>query len=123
VLLGLGQRFALLLFVHDGIAAEHGICPVEFPEIIEDICNGYLRKFGSRIHDEVSAALRPCIVKFEVADEDTESLIPTVLNYCLHKEYGQELAIGTNTCYDGKGEAIPRSAIRKIEFPHYRRAS
>ena len=88
-----------------------------FPEIIEDICNGYQTKFGGRIHEEVSAALRPCIVKFEVAEEEGENLIKPVLNYCWHKEHGQELGLGTNTCYDGNGKLIPRSAIREIEFP------
>lgn len=87
------------------------------PEIIEDICNGYLKQFGTSIHDEVSAALRPCIVKFEVADEETAHLIRPVLRYCFHKERGQELSFGTNTCYDGEGKPIPRSAIHKIEFP------
>ena len=86
------------------------------PEIIEDICNGYLKKFGTTIHDEVCAALLPCIVKFEVADEETTRLICPVLNYCLHKERGQELSTETNTCYDGEGKLIPRSAIRNIEF-------
>lgn len=88
-----------------------------FPEIIEDICNGYQKKFGERLHEEVSAALRPCIVKFEVSEEGRKDLIEPALNYCWHKEHGEDLSFGTNTCYDGSGKLIPRSAIRKIEFP------
>jgi len=87
-----------------------------FPEIIEDICNGYEKVFGEHIHEEVSTGLKPCIVKFEVAEEDGNQLITPVLFYCWYEVHNQELSLAANTCYVSEGITIPKGAIRKIEF-------
>jgi len=89
---------------------------LEFPEIIEDICNGYQTEFGDPIHQEISKALRKCIVKFEVPPESRDDLITPSLFYCWCKAHNEELGLAANTCYDGKGAAIPYAAIRRIEF-------
>lgn len=89
---------------------------LRIPEIIEDICNDYERRFRERIHEEVSAGLRPCVVKFEVAEDSGESLLAPVLHYCWCKARREELHLHANTCFDGRGQTVPHSAIRKFEF-------
>lgn len=89
---------------------------LELSEIVEDICNGYERKYGENIHKEISSALRKCIVKFEVAEQDGARLAAPALFYCWCKIHHQELSLSANTCYDANGVAIPHSAIRKVEF-------
>lgn len=90
---------------------------LEFLEIVEDICNGYERQYGESIHKEISSALRKCIVKFEITpDRAGAALTAPTLLYCWSKVRNEELSTYTNTCYDGSGTVIPRSAIRGIEF-------
>jgi hypothetical protein len=86
------------------------------PEIIEDICNDYKQRFGTTIETEISTALKPCIVKFEVEDDSASSLVENALRYCWCKANGHGLDFGANNCFDGKGKAIPHENIRKIEF-------
>jgi hypothetical protein len=88
-----------------------------FPEIIEDICNGYQKEFGERIHERIATALKPCIVKFETAEEDGNRLVTPVLSYCWHKVHNQKLGSGTHHDYNAGGIAIPNAAIRRVEFP------
>jgi hypothetical protein len=107
------------------LVREAAFCPttlwnndyLKFPEIVEDICNGYEQKYGGRIHEEISAALRPCIVTFEVVENHTSNLIAPVLLYCRCKARDEDMWLDANACYDGKGEVILATAIRKIEFP------
>jgi hypothetical protein len=89
---------------------------LRMPEIIEDICNGYEKQFGKSILAEVGDVLTPCIVKFEVRDASARMLLEPALQYCWCKANGQHLHIGANTCFDGRGEAIPAECIKKIEF-------
>jgi hypothetical protein len=79
---------------HDFLAA---------PEIIQDICWGYQEKFNESIEDEIMAALRPCVVKFEDRSGTRTDVIDPILRYCHCKAWSQELHIHTNTCYDGQG--------------------
>jgi len=88
-----------------------------FSEIIEDICNGYQKEFGERIHERIAAALKPCIVKFETAEEDGNRLVTPLLSYCWHKVHNEKLSFGINAGYNGGGIAIPNAAIRRVEFP------
>jgi hypothetical protein len=59
--------FAIL--VRDAAFCSTSLCNhdyLKFPGIVEDICNGYKQKYGEVIHEEISLALRPCIVTFEL---------------------------------------------------------
>jgi hypothetical protein len=87
-----------------------------FPELVEDISNGYEKKFGERIHEEISDSLRRCVVKFQVPDENGSHLIAQCLQYCWSTVPGWVLTHASNMCYDGKGLVIPWEAIQKVEF-------
>jgi hypothetical protein len=90
---------------------------LEFPEIVEDICEGYKEKFGDNIHEEIANTLRRCIVKVELpADDDVDDIIESALLYCWCKINNEELSFASNTCFDGGGASIPFESIRKIEF-------
>lgn len=99
---------------HSGEMGNHDY--LEFPEIVEDICNGYERRYGESIQEEISSALRKCIVKFEVPERDGAWLAAPALLYCWCKVHNEKLSTDANTCYDAKGAMIPHSAIRGIEF-------
>ena len=86
------------------------------PEIIEDICNGYMKQFGKSILSEVSEALTPCVIKFEMHDDSARSLLEPALTYSWCKANGQTLHIRTNTCFDGRGKTVPSESIKKIQF-------
>jgi hypothetical protein len=86
------------------------------PEIIEDICRGYQDKFKESIQDEIMAALRPCIVKFEDRSGTRSDVIGPALQYCLCKAWNEELHIHANTCFDGGGETVPFESIQRIDF-------
>lgn len=90
---------------------------LRMPEIVEDICNGYEHQTGECILEDVSSVLTPCIVKFEVeSDRDDEHLNRVLLYYCWSKCRNEEMCDLSNTCFDGQGRVIPRSAILKVEF-------
>jgi hypothetical protein len=89
---------------------------LRLPEIVEDICTGYNAQYGQSICDEVSAALKKCIVKFVVSDETADTYKEPTLKYCWCKANEQLLDMYANSCYDAKGETIPHEAIRGIQF-------
>lgn len=89
---------------------------LRMPEIIEDICNGYKKQFGESILAEVSEALTPCIVKFEMRDDSARSLLEPALQYCWCKANRQPLHIGANMCFDGQGNSVPSECIKEIQF-------
>jgi hypothetical protein len=89
---------------------------LKLPEVIEDVCWGYQEKFKESIQEEIMAALRPCIVKFEDRSGTRTDVIGPVIRYCHCKVWNDELHIHTNTCFDGQGEAVPFEAIQKIEY-------
>lgn len=87
------------------------------PEIVEDICNGFKNHCGESILVETLNALKPCIVKFEDStDAEDLHLMRVLLYYCWLKCRGEDLCDLANTCFDGRGRIIPRSAIQSIEF-------
>jgi hypothetical protein len=88
------------------------------PEIIDDICRGYEKRYGESILEQTLRDFRRCIVKFELpeTDGDTQHLKRVLIQYCWAKCRDEELTLYCNTCFDGQGKTIPRTAIRKIEF-------
>jgi hypothetical protein len=112
-----GGPFALLV-------RESAFCPksvgnhdyLDIPEIIEDICLGYQESYGTSIQVEISAGLAKCIVKFEAKPDGGSMPVERALQYCWIKVHNDELSTTINWCYDGGGETVPFTAIRKIDF-------
>lgn len=94
---------------------------LELPEIVEDICWGYQETFKESIQEEIRAALRPCIVKFEDRSGTQGDVMKPVLQYCLCKARNGELHLHANTCFDGGCVAVPFESIEQIEFLDHQR--
>ena len=103
---------------HSGAIGNHDYLAI--PEIVEDICNGFKAETGKSIFERLENFLKPCIVKFEDCDgsdrPDDPHLRKALLYYCWSKRRNEELCYLANTCFDARGEVIPRSAIRNIQF-------
>lgn len=87
------------------------------PEIIEDICNGYEKKYGYSIIEEYQKKLKPCIVKFS-APEDSDSFGNTIaaLSYAYTCVRKKEVGMNAVTCFDGNNQKIPSENIISIEY-------
>ena len=85
------------------------------PEIMEDICNGYHDTTGAMIHDTLRASLIPYVVKFWSRKKTGKDCVESAMYYLYRTAHGQELSIGANTCFDGKGCEIPQGQIVKVE--------
>ena len=88
------------------------------PEIIEDICKSFPTKYGIDLFAEFRAATRPCIVKF-FEDRNADHVLRPALYYLYCAYRGFKLSDYCNTCFDGKGLAVPRDRLLKVEFPDY----
>jgi len=85
------------------------------PEIVEDICKCFAHTGRGYLRRAFLENTKPCIVKFF---EDTSSpcCLAAALQY-LYVMYRQNtLTRGCNACFDGKGMAVPKDRILKIEF-------
>jgi hypothetical protein len=89
---------------------------LNLPEIIEDICNGYLNDFDVCLNNIIIESLKPCIVKFTSKKYIANDLFEIVLYYLLLTIREKGLNIYANTCFDSKGFKIPSESILKIDF-------
>lgn len=89
---------------------------LEVPEIIEDICNGYERKYGESIYSKVISGLKKCIVKFYSDKKTANYLLGNALLYCWVEVKNEEFISFANTCFDGNASLIKPENIVAIEF-------
>ena len=88
---------------------------LRIPEIMEDICNGYQKRFGASIIETLGKALKPKIIKFISSKKIGVSCIEAALYYAYRISNNQNLSSNTNTCFDGDNTAIPYNQILNIE--------
>ena len=112
----LGGPYALLIYnkKFEGTCVKTEF--LEFPEIIEDICNGYQNSYNESIHNTVKNSLVSCIVKFKSRRRLDRRCISAALYYLYKICNNEELSIHSNTCFDGEGKLIPYEDIIKIEY-------
>lgn len=92
------------------------------PEIVEDICSGYMSKFGETIYDDVVAQLTPCSVEFRSKPSETlgRHCAETAAYYVYNHIKKAKWSPYANTCYDGKGVGVSPADILRVEFfPDY----
>ena len=75
---------------------------LDLPEIIADICNGYLNAFGICLKNIIVESLKPCIVKFTSKDNTSNEIFELVLYYLFLTIRGQNLNFHINLCFVGK---------------------
>lgn len=88
---------------------------LKIPEIIEDICSGYETHFGESIQPIIELALTPTVVKFWSESKDHLYALSPAIYYAYQSCRGLELSSLANTCFDGKGKAVPKERISYIE--------
>jgi len=89
---------------------------LRLPEIIEDICNDYLDRYQVSIHQDIIDALVPCIVKFVVHENSGVWCIAPAIYYVYRGIRGKSVCLDANTCFDGRGNLIPRTNILQIDY-------
>ena len=87
---------------------------LKLPEIIDDICKKYQDEYGVSIREDVSVALKPCIVKFK-SDYLDDDVIKAAIFYIYKKVHREKLSMDVHT-FDARGKVIPRKDILKIDY-------
>ena len=82
---------------------------------MEDICNGYEKRFGVSIIDALGKTLKPKIIKFISNKKIGISCVEAALYYAYSISNHQNLSLNTNTCFDGDNTAIPYNQILNVE--------
>lgn len=86
------------------------------PEIMEDICTGFLNKFKQDIQPQLIESLSPCIVKFWTKAHCEKSVVESAIYYLYLTAREEGLDDFTNAPFDGKNTTIPPNQIDKIEY-------
>jgi len=89
---------------------------LEFPEIIEDICNDYYQQYGNQIYDEVLAALHPCIVTVKCHWEADKGCMMGALYYAYTYANGKPICGASVIDINCGGRKLPQSEIQCISF-------
>ena len=101
-------KYATKLGQHDYLA---------MPEIIEDICNGYEKKYGESIIEIYQEKLKPCIIKFTTqADNNCINEIIAALSYAYTDIRRKKVSMNAVTCFDGHNSTIPAQNIISVEY-------
>lgn len=88
---------------------------LEKPEIVEDICNEFTKKYKIDLLKAFQENTKPCIVKF--FDENfKEEYLGIALNYLYRSHKKICLADTCDYCFNGKGVGVPYKKIINIEF-------
>lgn len=87
------------------------------PEIVEDICNGYKKRFGASLIEHFRRELKPCAVKFVMpAGSRGFDTLRVALSYLYSSVKQEELGHSCITCFDGEGIAVPVERILSVTF-------
>lgn len=87
------------------------------PEIVEDICNGYEKRFGASLIEHFRRELKPCAVKFVMpAGSRGFDTLRVALSYLYSSVKQEELGQSCITCFDGEGIAVPVERILSVTF-------
>ncbi len=84
------------------------------PEIIEDICNGYEKKFGESIFEIYQSFLVPKIIKFQSSKRIDTGCVKTALYYAYEAVRSNRPSGICVTCFDGKGSRIKPESIVSV---------
>lgn len=88
---------------------------LDIPEIIEDICNSYEKKFGTSIIDVICKSLVPVTVKF-ISTQQSGNYIAYALCYAYNIVRELPPSSLSNFGFDGNGEGIPHSSIESVIY-------
>ncbi|HCM9246546.1 hypothetical protein ACWYXD_19855 [Enterobacter roggenkampii] len=86
------------------------------PELVEDVCKAYQKKYGHDLKPHYLSVLHPCIVWFEADIVYEKGVLETALAYAYTSV--RDLPPDGNATFgiDCDGKSVSRSDIAKIEF-------
>jgi hypothetical protein len=90
---------------------------LDTPEIVEDIADCFQDRFGGTLLDDYKDSTVPTIVKFNAPARGDE--LGVALFYLYSKIHNLELSYFCNTCFDGEGKAVTKSAVIGVENLDY----
>lgn len=98
-------------------ASENGLHDyLWLPELVEDVCKAYQKKYGHDLKPYYLNVLHPCIVWFEADIVYEKGVLETALSYAYTSV--RDLPPDGNATFsiDCDGKSVSRSAISRIEF-------
>lgn len=86
------------------------------PELVEDILNGYKKKFGVALFEYYSEVLVPKLVKFKCTSSIHDGCVETALGYLYTYVKGDDICGLAVRCIDKKGIPIYKEDILAVEL-------
>lgn len=86
------------------------------PEIIEDICSGYLVAYNFDLEPFLKQTLIPARVKFWSDQITHDGCLEAAIYYSYLASRDQRLTMNANTCFDGENRPIPPEQIINIIY-------
>ncbi|MGK0602238.1 hypothetical protein [Yokenella regensburgei] len=84
-------------------------------ELVEDVCNAYMKQYGSDIKAHYSAILKPKLIWFSAPPNDSQRCIEAALAYAYTTVRHQLPDSCSNWGIDQEGIAVPPEDIIRIE--------
>jgi len=84
------------------------------PEIIEDICNGYEKQFGTSIYQLYEEHLIPKSIKFKSSKYLDVGCIEAAIYHAYTTVKNKPVSGGSISCFDAKGKNIPATDIVSV---------
>ncbi|MGK2699058.1 hypothetical protein [Serratia surfactantfaciens] len=89
---------------------------LRLPELVEDVCNAYLDKYGQDLTPHYLCVLHPCIVWFQEDIVYEKGALETALAYAYTSVRSLPPDTNATLGIDCEGKSVSNSAIAKIEF-------
>lgn len=86
------------------------------PELVEDVCNAYLKQYGHDLTAYYLKVLHPCIIWFQADISYEKGAIETALAYAYTSVRALPPDCHATIGIDCEGKSVSRSSIAKIEF-------
>jgi hypothetical protein len=88
------------------------------PEIVEDICICFRKRYKLNLLTTFMEHTRPCIVKM-IDEQPRKDCVAAAVYHLYNLLHGFDCSTHCSTCYDGEGIAVTPDRILTVEFPAY----
>lgn len=89
---------------------------LRLPEIVEDICNAYAKKYGEPIDQIYQTALVPCVVKFQSTRGFGLGSLEAAISYAYTCVRDLPPDFGAVYCFDGEGLSVDARDIVSVQY-------
>ena len=88
---------------------------VTIPEVVDDLCEGINTQFHRDSRERLLAGTPSYLVAFRGSQSPPIDALDTALNYIYESAHHLLTAAWPDTCFDGKGVAVPAFDILSVE--------